>query len=189
MTCIAAYKDFNGNIFVGGDSIGINESDNIISLKNPKVFIKDKMIFGFTGPLRMGQILQYDFDIPKHPNSMDDYTYLISIFIDSLITKFEEKKYATITDNAITASSTFIIGYNKQIYKVEDNFQVIEINKDYQCAGCGEEFGLGAFWALDKMSIIPEDRIYLVLKCAAEFSLVKEPFLIFKLSYDSGRNI
>lgn len=108
MTCIASYRDSFGNIFMGGDSIAFNEY-TYITLNVPKVFIKSNMIFGFAGWLRMGQILQYDFDIPSHPQGMDDYTYLVSIFIDKLMSRYEDKKYAHVLDNAIIVPGTFLV--------------------------------------------------------------------------------
>lgn len=188
MTCIASYRDSFGNIYMGGDSIAFNEY-TYITLNSPKVFIKSNMIFGFAGWLRMGQILQYDFDIPEHPKDMDDYAYLISVFIDSLITKYEDKKYANVSDNVITAPGTFLLGYNKKIYKIEDNFQIIETNKNYESTGCGEDFALGAFWSMDKKKIDPIKRIENALLCASEFSLVKKPFIVLKLDHESGLNV
>ena len=42
------------------------------------------------------------------------------------MSKFEEKKYSNITDNVMTSPGSFLIGYNNQIYKIEDNFQILE---------------------------------------------------------------
>ena len=56
MTCIVSYRDSFGNIYMGGDSIAFNEY-TYITLKTPKVFIINNMIFGFSGCLRIGQIL------------------------------------------------------------------------------------------------------------------------------------
>jgi len=187
MTCIASYRDSFGNIFMGGDSIAFNEY-TYITLNVPKVFIKSNMIFGFAGWLRMGQILQYDFDIPVHPKGMDDYTYLISIFMDKLMTRYEDKKYAHVLDNAITVPGTFLVGYNQKIYKIEDNFQILETNRNYEAAGCGEDFALGAFWSMEKKNMNPIKLVEKVLQCASEFSLVKKPFVILKLNYESGLN-
>lgn len=188
MTCIASYRDLLGNIYMGGDSIAFNEY-SYVTLNTPKVFIKNKMIFGFAGYLRMGQILQYDFSIPVHPENMDDYTYLISIFLDVLMNKYEEKKYAQISENTSIVPGTFLIGYNKKIYKIEDNFQILETNRNYEATGCGEDFALGAFWVLEKKKMDPMKKIELALDCSSNFSLVKKPFTILKLDYDSGLNV
>lgn len=187
MTCIASYRDNLGNIYMGGDSIAFNEY-TYVTLNVPKVFIKNNMIFGFAGWLRMGQILQYDFTIPPHPNGMDDYTYLISVFIDQLMIKYEEKKYAVVSDNTIVVPGTFLIGYNKKIYKIEDNFQILETNRNYEAAGCGEDFALGAFWSMGRKKIEPTKKVETALRCASEFSLVKQPFVVLKLNHDSGLN-
>ena len=84
MTCIAAYVDKEKNIWMGGDSIAYgNYEYNLIS--QPKVFLTHNMIIGYTSSFRMGQILQYDFDIPKHSPELTDNRYMVSVFIDKII--------------------------------------------------------------------------------------------------------
>jgi len=189
MTCIAAYVDKEKNIWMGGDSIAYgNYKYNLIS--QPKVFLTHNMIIGYTSSFRMGQILQYDFDIPKHSPELTDNRYMVSVFIDKIIERFEKKKYSKISDNQ-ASGGVFLIGYNQKLYRVDADFQVTEMLANYNSVGCGENFSNAAFWTMEKrkMRIEPRDKVYYALECASNFSLVKEPFHILMLKNNSGRNL
>lgn len=189
MTCIAAYVDKKKNIWMGGDSIAFSSYEYSL-IAQPKVFLKNNMIIGYTSSFRMGQILQYDFDIPKHSSELSDNRYMVSVFIDKVIQTFEKKKYSKINNNQATGG-IFLIGYNQKLYRVDSDFQVTEMLGNYNSVGCGEDFAKGAFWMIDqrKMRLEPRDKVYYSLKCASSFSLVKEPFHILMLKNSSGRNI
>lgn len=186
MTCIAAYKDINGDIYIGGDSIGVLDY-TYLTVKEPKIFRRKNMVFGFTSSFRMGQILQYDFEIPPHHLDMKTNEYLINVFIPKLINKFEESKFSKIEDNQ-TIGGQFLIGYDKKIFLISPDFSVLEIQTNYNACGCGEDFAKAAFWMMEKKKIKPNDKVITALECAAEHSLVKPPFHILKLPGNSGLN-
>jgi hypothetical protein len=183
MTCIAGYIDKEGNIFMGGDSIGVSDSDFSI-VKDPKVFIKSNMIFGYSESFRMGQILKYDFNIPQHPKNKSDMEYLCSIFIPKLIKKFEEIEFKLDDDELL---GSFIIGYNSHLYVVfSKTFQILESDKNFEAVGAGESYAKGAFYVMENYNVVasPIDKVHLALKASAEFCFVKEPFNILKLGVE-----
>jgi len=186
MTCVASYVDPEGNIFMGGDSIGICGGTYCI-VRDPKVFIRRNMIFGFVESFRMGDILKYDFQIPDHPKDFSTYQYLTSIFIPTLLERYEERRFLTITDN-VAISNVFLLGYDKRIFKIEMDMAIIENSKNYDSAGCGESFAKATFFLLEKSELSPKEKIEKALNVASEFSLVKPPFEILYLSSDSGLN-
>jgi hypothetical protein len=186
MTCIAAYRDLNGDVYIGGDSIGATPYTHV-TVVNPKVFRRKNMVLGFTSSFRMGQILQFDLRIPTHHPKVGTLEYLVSEFIPVLIDKFESVKFAKVEDNQIEGG-TFLIGYDKRIFEVEDNFQVLEIANNFNSCGCGTDFASGAFWAMRNQKIKPKDRVTKALECAAYFATVKPPFHIIKLPHDAGLN-
>ena len=187
MTCIAGYIEQNGDIYMGGDSIGIIGSDYLIS-KDPKVFIRRNMIFGFTSSFRMGDILKYDFDIPDHDPKISTNEYLTSIFLVDLLERYEERKFLQITDN-VAMSGIFLLGYDKRLFRVESDFCIIEDVKNYAAAGCGQDFTKAILYSLEDSGLTAEEKITKSMIAAAEFSMVKEPFLILKLPANSGLNL
>lgn len=182
MTCIAAFID-DGNIYMGGDSVGVNDSHDYIIVSRPKVFIRGDMIFGFTTSFRLGQILESSFEIPEKPKGKSDIDYLQSDFVDALVKCLEEKKYSRISDN-VAMGGTFVLGYNKKLYKIEDDFCVLSSNLQYCTCGCGEPFADAAFNISLKLApdMDPISRIEMALQCASDHTAVRPPFHILKLS-------
>jgi len=179
MTCIVGLVD-GGEIYIGGDSAGISGFDLRLR-KDSKVFVKDEMIFGFTSSFRMGQILRYNFSIPPHIPKKDDYTYLCTDFIDSLIACFKEKGYARVNNQEITGG-TFLVGYKSNLYRIDNDFQVGMTRDRYDACGCGENYALGALRAMEGKIKDPKDIIMNALSVAEYFSCgVCTPFTILNI--------
>ena len=181
MTCIVGMIDKNKNIFMGADSAGSNGYD-IRTRMDKKVFINGDMIFGFTSSFRMGQLLRYSLKIPKHPSQKDDYSYLCTDFINAVIKCLEKNKYAHLKDNVIQGGK-FIVGYKENLYTIEGNFQIGQINIDYTSCGSGEDYATGALYTIaDNKQIPTETKIKRALEAAQEFSAgVRGQFEIIKL--------
>lgn len=190
MTCIAAIRDLNGNIYVGGDSM-ISSYPYVGTIAKPKIFMKEKMVFGFTGYSRAAQVLEHQFEIPEQHPKCSDYDYLVSVFIDELIKKFLDAKSIVFESNLTMLDNTqFLLAYNRKIYTIESNFQITEELLDYDAIGCGADFAKAVFWLLkDNKEIEPDKKVIKALECATNFSLVGPPFHIIKLESDSGINI
>ena len=66
MTCIVGLSH-QGKVFMGGDAAAAD--DNIVSArKEPKVFIKNGYLIGYSGSFRFGKVVQYSFNPPKPPH-------------------------------------------------------------------------------------------------------------------------
>ena len=104
----------------GGDSAGCT-TYNIWDRSDKKVFIVDKMIYGFSPSFRMGQILQYSFKRPKHPQGKSDYEYLCTIWIDKLREILKEKGFTHIKENEETGGQ-FLVGYKGNLYEIDTDF-------------------------------------------------------------------
>ncbi len=179
MTCIVGYVE-KDKVYIGGDSAGAANLQVRIR-SDEKVFKKGKMIFGFTTSFRMGQIIRYSFKIPKHKKGIKDYEYMCSIFIDALIKSFTENNFAKIDNNRITGG-TFLIGYKKNLYKVQNDFQVSKLLQPYDVCGIGEQYALGALKVLETLTLQPKEKVKKALITAASLSgAVSEPFHIVEL--------
>ena len=172
MTCIVALK-FNGKMYMGGDSAGV-AGLGLTVRKDPKVFKKDNMLFGYTSSFRMGQIIRYSFKIPEHNKDMSDFEYMCTTFIDLLRKCFKEKGYGKTRDGQDSGGS-FLVGYKKEIYKIDNDFQV-GINHDrYDACGCGESIALGSMFST--VDEDPDRRIRTALEAAERHSAgVRSPF-------------
>ncbi len=169
MTCVLGYKTEN-SIIMAAESASICECslDKKIRI-DEKLFVRDNMIFAFSGSWRMGQILKYSLFIPNQPKGMSDHEYMCSLFVDEVILVFEEKKFGTIDNNEVSGGF-FLVGYNGNIYVIESDFQVGVENTPYHAMGCGESFSLGCLHALEGTHMSPKDKLTKALDAACKFS-------------------
>lgn len=176
MTCIVGLKH-EGIVWIGGDSAGV-AGLSITTRKDPKVFVRDKVIFGFTSSFRMGQLLMQKMRVPKRHADTDTYEYMITDFIDAVRTCFTEGGFKKV-ENAVEQGGCFLVGHAGRLFKVEGDFQVGEALGDYDAAGCGEDIALGAMHATAALELSPKARIKRALAAAVEHSAgVRPPFVI-----------
>ena len=121
-TCIVGLEH-NGDVYIGGDSAGVDGSYSRAVRVDEKVFTNGRMLFGFTSSFRMGQILRYSFNPPEQTVGEGDFEYLCGAWIDSLIECLKKKGYATIKNNS-AMGGTFLLGFNGKLYQIQDDFQV-----------------------------------------------------------------
>ncbi len=180
MTCIVGYIDKkNKKMYMGGDSAGASGSWST-SRKDEKVFIKGKMLFGFTSSFRMGQLIRYSFSIPEKDENMTDYEYMCTKFIDALRKTFKDGGYSKINNNTETGG-TFLVAFNGELYNIEDDFQVGMTRLNYDSCGCGYKTAVGALFERHGE---PKKLIDIALSAASYFSgWVKPPFNIIEMAY------
>lgn len=182
MTCIVGLV-YGDELFMGADSAGVSNYD-ITLRKDPKVFKRNGILFGYTSSFRMGQLLRYSFKIPEQKEGVSDFEYLCTDFIDSLMQCFEEKNYSRISNNE-ASGGVFLIGLNKKLYKVWSDFQVEEAITPYSSCGCGESYAMASLKTLDWVNLPEIDggemRVKVALETAEYFSTgVCGPFTIIK---------
>jgi len=185
MTCIIGLEH-EGTIYVGGDSAGVEESSlGICTRADEKVFLTDseEMIVGFSGSFRIGQLLRYALTIPAQKVNQEDMAYLVTDFIDAVRTMQKDKGSMKKENELEEHSSAFLIGFNKKLYVVEQDFQVGRPLDNFAAVGCGADIALGAMYATKNLNMDPEERIKLALEASVEFNAgVRGPFVVLKLA-------
>jgi ATP-dependent protease HslVU (ClpYQ) peptidase subunit len=177
MTCIIALEH-NGKVYMGGDSAAATGwSINVVA--NPKVFVLNDFIIGYTSSFRMGQLLEYTLEIPENTDGEDDLRYLVSKFIPAVRDCLKSGGYATINNNA-ESGGFFLIGYRGKAYKVADDFQITRMSGPFIAVGAGEYLAMGAMAALPSAN--PKKRVLQALEIAALFNNgVRGPFYVVTL--------
>ena len=186
MTCIVGLEH-NGDVYIGGDSAGVRPDLSVVIRADEKVFVRGDMIFGFCGSYRVGQILRYSFNPPPQIVGQDDYAYLCSTWVDSLIECLKSKGCAVIREGEleVTSNGDFLIGFNGSLYEVQDNFQISRVAAPYVSCGCASYYALGAMAMIIDDDIAPEEKITKALEVAEMFSAgVRSPFVIERLDGD-----
>ena len=193
MTCIVGLvNNETGKVYMGADAAGVGGSYNHMTTKEPKVFINEKFIIGYTTSFRMGQLLQYSLKVPKQKKSQRDYEFMCTTFIETVIKCFKDNEYARTKDSAVSGGN-FLVGYKKRLYEVQNEFSVMSNSLPYDAVGCGADFALGAIHSsimneeeninfTGGKRIKPEGHVLHALETAAVFSAgVSGPFTILKL--------
>lgn len=181
MTCVVAVIE-GGKAYIGSDCAGVSGFD-VTERKDPKVFVNDGFLIGYTSSFRMGQLLRFKFKPPEYREEKKClYEYMCTDFIDSVRNCFKDGGYARKT-NEEEAAGVFIVCHSGRIFKIEADYQVGEALEPYQAVGCGEDYAKGALFAINDSIMQPFERIEIALKCAEKYSAgVRSPFKILKES-------
>lgn len=175
MTCIVGLV-FNKNVYIGGDSAGVNSCFHKQIRADEKVFVKDGFIFGFTSSFRMGQLLHYSLKLP--PVKADLMAYMVTDFVDAVRNCFKAGGYGT-TLNGEDSGGFFLVGHKGRLFQIAGDYQVGEVFDRYAAVGCGQELALGSLYSSTGK---PEQRIRKALQAAAHHSAgVAAPFIIKKV--------
>lgn len=185
-TCIAAITE-GRSVWLMGDSAGVSGL-SVVVRTDKKVFVKTDVTgstqfgFGFTSSFRMGQLIQFDFNIPALPVMMDLYEYMVSLFIPELRACLKDGGFSVIDNNA-ESGGTFLVGVKGRIFDIEDDFQVGENFADFSACGCGRDLALGALYATQHLGMDPSKRLTLALEAAQEFNGgVRAPFNLIQVN-------
>lgn len=174
MTCIVGLIDDDRRVWIGGDSAAVGGlSLNVRT--DPKVFVKDGFVMGFTTSFRMGQLLAHSFTPPKRHPDTDLFAYMVTAFVDGLRSCLKDGGYAERRNEAETGG-TFLVGHAGRLFCIYDDYQVAEWADGYAAVGCGADITLGALFATAGSA--PDARVCRALEAAERFSAgVRGPFI------------
>jgi len=184
LTCIVGLVH-EGEIYMGADSAGVGGNYSISTHIDPKVFVRDHMIFGYTSSFRLGQLIQYSLTIPFDNRRLGDspMKYMVADFIPALRHCLKDGGYAT-KINEEERMGVFLVGYKDQLYKIDCDYQVARYDTPYMATGCGEQIALGSLY--QTVHLAPHHRIQDALQAAAfHNAAVRPPFTILKLGKDA----
>jgi len=182
MTAIAGLI-YDGKVYIGGDSAGVDKYDVVVR-KDTKVFRVKDFIFGYTSSFRMGQLIRFSFVPPQHDPDVDAYEYMCTLFVEELRKCLKDGGYAKI-DNNVEEGGQFLVGYKGCLFDIQSDFQVGETVYGYNACGCGMNYILGSLYTSEKCGVKdPMARIEMALSAAEEFSGgVRGPFNFEILEY------
>lgn len=162
MTCIAAMVDGSGRGHIACDSLGSNHHTKSV-YRTPKIFRREEFLIGFTGSYRMGQILQYNLDLPPRKVNQSDEDYLHADFIGAVRGAF--------SDNGFGDSGEFLLVYHGRIYTHQSDHSLLESIDPFETSGSGEDYARAALHTTTALSpdALPVDHLRHAIETAARY--------------------
>jgi ATP-dependent protease HslVU (ClpYQ) peptidase subunit len=185
MTCIVSLKQ-DDKIYIGGDTAAVAGLSVNVRL-DTKVFKNKKMLIGYAGSFRFGQLMRFAFKPPKHETGKDDYEYMCVDVVRSMQKCFGKHGFdGQNKKDEKETSGQMLIAYKGQLYEVYEDYQVGIPADSFVAIGCGGDLALGAMEALQNVpnsaKISAEDKINIALGAAAKFNGgVLPPFNIMSI--------
>ena len=178
MTCIVGVVDKKAKkVLIGGDSAESNGT-SIIIRKDVKVFKNGDFVFGCTTSFRMIQLLMFSYKPPEFTTT-DIYKYMCTVFVDDIRKCLHKGGFSYKNPEGGEIGGTFLVAYKDNLFKIEDDFQVAESLNGVDAIGCGEDFALGALYAMSEQKISTKDKVLKALEAAESLAIsVRRPFVI-----------
>jgi hypothetical protein len=178
MTCIVAIEQ-GDSVWMGGDAIAIDDSEDKCLLASPKVFARGSVLIGSTGDIRASQILRHRLVIPAHSTRTDDEEWVCTSFVDAVREAFRSGGATTQKDGA-EVGHKFLLGYRGKVYQVENAFSAFRITRGFDAVGCGAKYAVGALVAAStRIKQSPRQRVEMALEAAEACNAgVARPFTI-----------
>ena len=178
MTCVVGIVE-GDSVYIGADSAGVAGFDLTVR-KDTKVFVREKIAFGFSGSFRFGQLLKYELRIPELEEGSDVFNYIVTKFVGAVRCCMANNGQLS-TKNGVEAGCQFLIGIKGRLFCIESDYQVAESTLPYASIGVGSDYALGALDVLysENPYCSPVDKIGRSLEASAKFSTaVSAPFNI-----------
>jgi hypothetical protein len=157
VTCIVGLVNDN-TIYMGGDRAASDDS-SIVSMKNPKVCIRDEWIYGYAGTIGIGQLINY-IDLPSPEGDIEKIIRLD--ICESLKTMIDI--YARDIENEDTG---FLIGAKGRLFEFNvGDWGVLEVTES--SIGSGSQIALGSLHT--SIDADPIDRVGIALGAAITYS-------------------
>jgi len=178
MTCIVGIEAY-GKVIMGSDGCA-SDGYHKYEVDEPKLFIKNEILFGYTTSFRFADIIQYHVNIVNHSEGKADKQYLVEDVVPEIRKKLKDHGFVE-NDKGRESGGTALIGYKDKLYILQDDFSIIRNKIGYASCGSGTYVAYGSLHTTQSLlDIPPEQRILLALKAAADHSVgVSEPFHVW----------
>lgn len=197
MTCIAAVVGPDGTIYMGGDSAVMSDDSTVFirSEVEPKVWIKEGILFGACGSPRLSQIIRWQMQVPRYHTTTPPFEYLTGPLASAMREALRDNGALVINENrgAEEMDGSLLLGFCGKLYEIYSDFGVGEMENDYGAAGCAGPLAIGSLATTSitnastatkasQFCLTPELRIDIALYVALRHSAgVRGPMETIKL--------
>lgn len=156
VTCICAVAEVD-TVVMGGDCAASNE-DGDRTLRSPKVFERRSILFGVSGEMRIGQLLQHVYDVPAINEGQDDLEQFIvrnlCCGLRGFLRKHAEELLPSPDDDEIW---NLLVATRGRIFRICSHFSASESATGYDAIGSATPHALGSLASTEGRP--PKDRV------------------------------
>ena len=151
------------SVLIKADS-RVSYADYGFMLKQPKIFIRDDIMFGYAGVLKDAQLFQHTYYELVRPDDVSDIAYIHNVLNEiipaSMQSKMVSKARGTDDMDPLPASNlNLLVGYRGNLYYVDAFLCVTLLAEPFQATGSGQPTALGAYALARRLGLLdPADE-------------------------------
>lgn len=147
----------------------VSYADYGFMLKQPKIFIRDDIMFGYAGVLKDAQLFQHTYYELVRPEDVSDIAYIHNVLNEiipaSMQSKMVSKGRGTDDMDPLPASNlNLLVGYRGNLYHVDSFLCVTLLAEPFQATGSGQPTALGAYALARRLGLLDltdDDSVHL----------------------------
>lgn len=178
MTCIVAVAK-EGRVYMGSDAMASDRWRKFRGRSPKMARVGDDLLVGWSGSIRMAQILAHEVTAPKLLPTEDVHKYLIKDFIPVVRGALKSGGVQEVKDGVESAPGSFLVACRGRVFVVESDYQVYDEDMDFASVGSGEAFARGSLHAT-RDNPDPQARVRMALEAASDLCATVAPPFFFE---------
>lgn len=179
MTCIIGMV-VNDVVYLAGDSAAVDDNHQLDIVTTTKVLFNGPLMIGWCGSYRMANLVHHSLRVPRQRFGES---------VDKFITKRVASAIrTTMIDGGIVNDENggelpggMILGYKGHIYRLGEEFSVVESTRGFDSVGAGCHFALGAISMVWPITKNVEARMTEIMRVVSKLCFsVAPPFRIIR---------
>ena len=143
----------------------VSYADYGFMLKQPKIFIRDDIMFGYAGVLKDAQLFQHTYYELVRPDDVSDIAYIHNVLNEIIPASMQSKLQGASSrrmnddgDIIPTSNLNLLVGYRGNLYHVDSFLCVTLLAEPFQATGSGQPTALGAYALARRLGLLdPRD--------------------------------
>lgn len=137
----------------------VSYADYGFMLKQPKIFIRDDIMFGYAGVLKDAQLFQHTYYELVRPDDVSDIAYIHNVLNEIIPASMQSKivskgRGADDMESLPISNLNLLVGYRGNLYHVDAFLCVTLLAEPFQATGSGQPTALGAYTLARRLGLL-----------------------------------
>jgi hypothetical protein len=139
----------------------VSYADYGFMLKQPKIFIRDDIMFGYAGVLKDAQLFQHTYYELVRPEDVSDIAYIHNVLNEIIPASMQSKVVSKASRRGMedmdvmpTSNLNLLVGYRGNLYHVDSFLCVTLLAEPFQATGSGQPTALGAYALARRLGLL-----------------------------------